>query len=561
MCSRWGQVILKELKLKLLKIIFLSSIFITFSINCVAETKLSRLTKKMQPAVVKVKIFNKDNSQIGQGTGFFINKEGHLITSYLVIQKAYRSEIVTYEGKTYEVILNIAIDKNFDLAKLKVDLKGDHIPWMNVTSKEPSISEKVVVIMNPESLDQTVSNGIISDFIPVSETEKIFKLSTSIPPESSGSPVLNIQGEVIGVAVSTIEGGQNLNFAMPAKKILSMKSLNGKLYVIASPDTATINVLNMKSLFYQGIDLEPGKYHLEVSQKGYETSEIRINLDAGEEKTVTVNLLKNKPSEAELIAAEKKRLKAKQKKANRLKAELEKSSAAEALKVENENSRKVEALKAEIEKSREVSNRQELRLKSAADKFKTDSKSPDLDQSHLKQAKYEIKKTDNPKAKKWNKKCVKALARKKWVTAISTSSKAILLDPGLASAYINRAAAYCEEKLYHKAIDDCKIGIFLNPEFASPYVTLAWAYSEIGKYESAINNCRKALALDPKNGAAYNNMGYIYHKKGNIKAAKKNYEKACNLGLNLGCDNYKLFDPPPKLETGLSHFRRSGSEK
>jgi tetratricopeptide (TPR) repeat protein len=552
-----GQVILKELKLKLLKILVLSSIFITFSINCVAKTKLFRLTKKIQSAVVKVKIFNKDNREIGQGTGFFINKDGHLITSYLVIKKAYRSEIVTYEGKIYEVIRNIAIDKNFDLAKLKVDLKGDHIPWMNVTSKEPIISEKIVVIMNPESLDKTVSNGNISDFIPVSETEKIFKLSTSIPPESSGSPVLNIQGEVIGVAVSTIEGGQNLNFAMPAKKILSMKSLDGQLYVVASPDTATINVLNIKSLFYQGIDLEPGKYNLEVSQKGYETSEIRINLDAGEKKKLTVNLLKNKPSEAELIAVEKKRLKAKQKKANRLKAEFEKSSAAEARKVEIEKSRKVEELKVELEKSREVSNRQkeELRLESSTDKFKTDSKSPGLNQSHLKQDKYEIKKTDNPKAKKWNIKSVKALARKKWETAIITSSKAILLDPGLASAYINRAAAYCEKKLYHKAIDDCKVAIFLNPEVVAPYVTLAWAYSEIEKYEPAINNCKKALALDPKNGAAYNNMGYIYHKKGNIKAAKKNYEKACNLGLNLGCDNYKLFDPPPKLEKELRHLR------
>lgn len=139
--------------------------------------------------------------------------------------------------------------------------------------------------------------------------------------------------------------------------------------------------------------------------------------------------------------------------------------------------------------------------------------------------KYDIEKTANPKAKKWNKKwnkkCIKALARKKWTTAISAASKAILLDPGLASAYINRAAAYCEEKLYHKTINDCEIAIFFKPEFAPPYVTLAWAYSEIEKYEPAINNCKKALALDPKNGAAYNNMGYIYHKKGDLTAAKK----------------------------------------
>jgi hypothetical protein len=83
--------------------------------------------------------------------------------------------------------------------------------------------EQIVVIGNPEGLEQTISSGLISGIRDV-DGRKLFQISAPISGGSSGSPVFNQRGEVIGVVVSSIESGQNLNFAVPinyAKTLLT----------------------------------------------------------------------------------------------------------------------------------------------------------------------------------------------------------------------------------------------------------------------------------------------------------------------------------------------------
>ena len=90
-------------------------------------------------------------------------------------------------------------------------------------SDQVQVGEQIIVIGNPEGLEQTVSNGLLSGIREL-DGRKLFQISAPISEGSSGSPVFNAHGEVIGVVVSTLESGQNLNFAVPinyARPLLS----------------------------------------------------------------------------------------------------------------------------------------------------------------------------------------------------------------------------------------------------------------------------------------------------------------------------------------------------
>jgi hypothetical protein len=114
-------------------------------------------------------------------------------------------------------------DLDNDLAVLEVD-GVDTRPVTLGDSDKVAAGQQVVVIGNPEGLEQTVSNGLVSAIRELNG-RRLFQISAPISSGSSGSPVFNDHGEVIGVVVSSIEAGQNLNFAVPinyAKTLLKV---------------------------------------------------------------------------------------------------------------------------------------------------------------------------------------------------------------------------------------------------------------------------------------------------------------------------------------------------
>ena len=83
-----------------------------------AEVNLTKLIKKVQPAVVTIITYDKSNKVLSLGSGFFVNNKGHLITNYHVLKGAYRAEVKAYDGKKYLIKLVISEDKAMDLIKV-----------------------------------------------------------------------------------------------------------------------------------------------------------------------------------------------------------------------------------------------------------------------------------------------------------------------------------------------------------------------------------------------------------------------------------------------------------
>ena len=137
---------------------FLICLFIlVLATHAFAEVNLTSLVEKIQPAVSTILTYGKDNKFIGQGSGFFIDSDGHLITNYHVLAGAYQAEVKTQDGKKYPIVSVIAENKAMDLIKIFADIPGGPVQWIDVTGDLPSIAERIVVIGSPMGLAQTIN--------------------------------------------------------------------------------------------------------------------------------------------------------------------------------------------------------------------------------------------------------------------------------------------------------------------------------------------------------------------------------------------------------------------
>jgi hypothetical protein len=188
-----------------------------------AQDGLPTLVKKAQPSVVVVTTFDNKGSPEKQGTGFFVNAAGDIVTNRHVMVGAAGAKIKTVSGKVYEVKGVVGEDKDSDLIQLKTNVPKGAAKPLRFSPSSPQAGQRVIVIGNPLGLEQTVSDGIISAIRETSRFGRIIQITAPISQGSSGSPVLDLKGDVIGVATLQIIDGQNLNFAIPVTKIPTIK--------------------------------------------------------------------------------------------------------------------------------------------------------------------------------------------------------------------------------------------------------------------------------------------------------------------------------------------------
>ncbi len=196
---------------------------IATSPSAMAADDLTELVKSIQPAVATVVAYDANNNVANIGSGFFVNKYGHLITNHHVLVGKFGAEIRTADGSTYRVRTVVAESQETDLIKVSVDIPPEKVRWLSVSYQVPPVAQQVVVVGSPMGLEQSVSDGIISSVRKIPGLGTFFQMSAPISPGSSGSPVVNMKGKVVGVASFQFLRGQNLNFAIASKSIRDLK--------------------------------------------------------------------------------------------------------------------------------------------------------------------------------------------------------------------------------------------------------------------------------------------------------------------------------------------------
>lgn len=186
---------------------------------------------KLSDSVVTVMLV-KDGTPIATGSGFSVKPTGYIVTNYHVIEGYFKAPNISItvklgDGTLANVSNIINFDEKHDIAKLK--LSEIQIPQMSMSNIEPNQGDDIFVIGSPMGLETTISTGIISS---IRGEDKFVQITAPISAGSSGSPVINSHGEVIGIATLILLGGQNLNFAIPItylNQLNSKKDINIKL--------------------------------------------------------------------------------------------------------------------------------------------------------------------------------------------------------------------------------------------------------------------------------------------------------------------------------------------
>src|SRR5688500_3473137 len=197
--------------MKLVLLIF--AFLLTTPSAVVAQDELPELVRRIKPSAVAIETFDARGEKLSRGSGFFIAPD-RVVTNRHVIDNAYKAEIHSFTGAIYPVKGVVAIDAEADIALLRVDVPAAQARPLSLDRTSPQEGESVVVIGNPLGLEGSVSNGIVSAVRDIPTFGRIIQITAPISPGSSGSPVVNMQGQVIVNATMQMIGVQSENLAM-----------------------------------------------------------------------------------------------------------------------------------------------------------------------------------------------------------------------------------------------------------------------------------------------------------------------------------------------------------
>ncbi len=182
-----------------------------------SNTPLSpaQIAERSLPSIVLIQAGNR------LGTGFVVWQDGRIATNLHVIFGAPSITVKLPDGREFTQVEVMAVDDRHDLAVIRVPAR-DMAALALGDSEKVKPGERVVAIGHPLGLGNTVSDGLVSAVRELDAGFTVMQISAPIAQGSSGGPLLNDHGEVVGIAFMVSQEGQNLNFAIPVNYLKPM---------------------------------------------------------------------------------------------------------------------------------------------------------------------------------------------------------------------------------------------------------------------------------------------------------------------------------------------------
>ena len=253
-----------------------SLVFSLFSLFCVVAVSTAQtpqqIAQKAFRSTVLLVMEDTNGQPLQLGSGFFV-KDDQIATNLHVVEGAARgyAKLVGKETK-FNIEGYTAMDEKRDLIILKVAAFGTQAISLG-NSDFAQVGETVYAVGNPRGLEGTFSQGIISSIRPVG-SDKLIQMTAPLSPGSSGGPVLNRRGEVIGVSVLTIRDGQNLNFAIPSNYLKTLLTKVGYAKSLSQAKSVKGQQSLLSDFSNQSVEgINGGKFTWVVNSLGYSFSQ------------------------------------------------------------------------------------------------------------------------------------------------------------------------------------------------------------------------------------------------------------------------------------------------
>ncbi len=437
-----------------------------------------KIAKKALEATVLLVMVDANGQPIDEGSGFFV-RSNLIATNNHVIHKAADGFVKRIGDDTeFDIEGVIATDTKHNLAILRVS--GSSImPLPLGDSDSVKIGDVVHVADNPEGYKGTFSGVITSGILGSdADNDKLLQIAATISPCSSGGPVLNSSGKVIGVAVSSVMAEQNLNSVVPSNYLDLLLNSAGKHSL--KPLSEGKQPKSPESCFSSGIARHKlGQYEAAISD--FDTA-IRLS-----------------PDDADTYL-------------NRgyAKGELGQYDAAIS---DYDTVIRLKPDYADAYLNRGVAKGKLGRYDAAISDFDAAIQlKPDFAKAYV------------------NRGGAKG-SLGQYEAAISDFDTAIRLSPDDADAYLNRGSAKGGLGQHFAAISDFDAAIRLRPDFAEAYLNRGIAKGKLGQYEAAKADFDAALRLKPDFTEAYYNRGVAKRKLGQYDAAEADFDTAKRLNV------------------------------
>jgi len=253
------------------------------------EDALIQLYENVSPGVVSIQMYSQTGS--GLGSGFVVDKEGYIVTNFHVIENAETVEVHFPSGlKVYGQVVGVDLDS--DLAVIKVEVDPDELMPLPIgDSDQVKVGQSVVAIGNPYGLSGTMTTGIVSargrtlESIRQTKTGQYFTVGdliqtdATINPGNSGGPLLNLNGEVIGINRALQTSGNSLTgassntgigFAVSSNilKLVLPTLKQGKTYDYPYLGLSSLNALSLELAGLLELPQATGAYVVEIVEGG-----------------------------------------------------------------------------------------------------------------------------------------------------------------------------------------------------------------------------------------------------------------------------------------------------